>query len=84
MLEVQVPFHDISLHIYVQLVLPNPCPGNLGKNMQYTSKTEDIRKKTEGKGQRDHAASGPMAISELTCTVLVSLEGTGFKFIHTA
>lgn len=72
----QVPFQDTSLHIYV-VVLPNPYPvGDLGKNMQYTSKTKDIQNKGEGKGLMDHAASEPMEISEWTSTVFALLEAT--------
>lgn len=47
-LRAQVPFHYTSLHVCVQVVLPNPYPvGNLGKNMQYTK--QDERHSEEGR-----------------------------------
>lgn len=76
-LRAQVPFEYTSLDIYVQVVFPIPYPvGDLGKTMQYTSKTKDIQNKGEGKGLTDHAAREPMAISEWTSTVFASLEAT--------
>lgn len=71
------------MRIYVQGVLPNPYPvEDLGKNVQYTSKTKDIQNKGEG-GLMDRDASKPMAISEWTSTAFASLEATRFKSIST-
>lgn len=77
-----VSIQNTGLHIYVQVVLPNPYPvGGLGMNMQYTIKTEDIQNKGEGKGQVDNTASELMAISTQTSTKFALPEARGFESV---
>lgn len=60
----KVPIQDTCLHIYIQVVFPNPYPaGGLGMNIQHTIKIEDIQNKEEGKGLVDNAASELAAAS---------------------